>query len=291
MFDRNTLIIAYDPMRGEPRGSRKKGQFGSVLERARGLLSLDVATSAVVHAAQHRSAADLKAGARATTGLVVDAQVGLPPPPEVTVPEDLGDCIDCTLCVQVCPTGIDIRNGLQYECIACGACVDACDAVMDKMGYPRGLVRNTTQNALDGKPSRILRPRIFVYGTMLLALIIGVAWGVATRTPLLVDVMRDRNALYRVAGDGSIENAYMLRIVNKSVEPRVFRISIEGPDGIVLVDGNASHAAAAEQVLTVPVTLRGPADVSKGRSDVVFVVTADSEGLQVKEETRFFGPM
>jgi polyferredoxin len=291
MFDRNTLIIAYDPMRGEPRGSRKKGQFGSVLERARGLLSLDVATSAVVHAAQHRSAADLKAGARATTGLVVDAQVGLPPPPEVTVPEDLGDCIDCTLCVQVCPTGIDIRNGLQYECIACGACVDACDAVMDKMGYPRGLVRNTTQNALDGKPSRILRPRIFVYGTMLLALIIGVAWGVATRTPLLVDVMRDRNALYRVAGDGSIENAYMLRIVNKSMEPRVFRISIEGPDGIVLVDGNASHAAAAEQVLTVPVTLRGPADVSKGRSDVVFVVTADSEGLQVKEETRFFGPM
>jgi cytochrome c oxidase accessory protein FixG len=207
------------------------------------------------------------------------------------VPEDLGDCIDCTLCVQVCPTGIDIRNGLQYECIACGACVDACDAVMDKMGYPRGLIRNTTQNALDGKPSRILRPRIFVYGTLLLALIIGVAWGVATRTPLLVDVMRDRNALYRVAADGSIENAYMLRIVNKSMEPRVFRISIEGPDGIELVDAGASHPAAAEQVLTVPVTLRAPADATKGRTDLVFVVTADTEGLQVKEETRFFGPM
>jgi polyferredoxin len=147
MFDRNTLIIAYDPMRGEPRGARKKNQLASVLERARGLLGMDVATSAVVNAAQHRSAADLKMGARATTGLVVDAQEGLPPPPVVNSPEDLGDCIDCTICVQVCPTGIDIRNGLQYECIACGACVDACDSVMDKMGYPRGLIRNTTQNA------------------------------------------------------------------------------------------------------------------------------------------------
>src|SRR5690606_14026013 len=151
MFDRNTLIIAYDPMRGEPRGPRKKGRLASVLERARGLLPLDVATSAVVNAARHRSAADMQLQARATTGLVVDEQVGLPPPPEVNSPEDLGDCIDCTICVQVCPTGIDIRNGLQYECIACGACVDACDMVMDRMGYPRGLIRYTTQNAVDGK--------------------------------------------------------------------------------------------------------------------------------------------
>jgi polyferredoxin len=290
MFDRNTLIIAYDPMRGEPRGPRRKGQFGSVLERARGLLAVDVATSAVVHAAQHRSAADLKAGARATTGLVVDAQDNLPPPPVVGSPEDLGDCIDCTICVQVCPTGIDIRNGLQYECIACGACVDACDSVMDKMGYPRGLIRNTTQNAIDGKPSRILRPRIVIYGTILLALLLGVAYSVLTRTPLIVDVIRDRNALYRVAGDGSIENAYTLRIINKDVQPRVFTIRVEGSPDITLVTGNQAHPAAAGEVLTVPVTLSAPAGAAKGRVDIRFVVTSDNEQVQKVEETRFFGP-
>ena len=291
MFDRNTLIIAYDPMRGEPRGARRKGLFGSVLGRARGLLPVDIATSAVVHAAQHRSAADLKAGARATTGLVVDAQVGLPPPPEVRVPEDLGDCVDCTLCVQVCPTGIDIRNGLQYECIACGACVDACDWVMDRMGYPHGLIRNTTQNALEGKPSRILRPRLFIYGTLLLALLAGFVFGIATRTPLLVDVIRDRNALYRVATDGSIENAYMLRIINKDVRPRVFRISIEGAPGLVLVEADASHAAGAEEILTVPMTLRAAAGVARGRMDVRVIVRSDNPKVHAIEETRFFGPL
>ena len=290
MFDRNTLIVAYDPMRGEPRGARKKRQLGSVLERARGLLGMDVAISSVVQAAQQRSGSDLKTGARATTGLVVDAQTHLPPPPVVTVPEDLGDCIDCTICVQVCPTGIDIRNGLQYECIACGECVDACDSVMDKMGYPRGLIRNTTQNTLEGTPSRILRPRVVVYGLLLLILLAGFGYGIATRTPLLVDVMRDRNALYRVAIDGSIENAYMLRIVNKDMQPHVFTISVEGAEGIRLIESNATHPAAAEEVLTVGVTLTAPPAVAMGRMDVSFVVTAEDGNLEVKEETRFFGP-
>ncbi len=290
MFDRNTLIIAYDPLRGEPRGPRKKGKLASVLERARGLLPLDVATSAVVHAAQHRSAADLQLGARATTGLVVDAQSGLPPAPEVKSPEDLGDCIDCTICVQVCPTGIDIRNGLQYECIACGACVDACDMVMDKMGYPRGLVRYTTQNAVDGKPQRVLRPRVLVYATLLVALAVGFAVGIVQRSPLIVDVIRDRNALYRADADGNIENAYTLRIVNKDGAPHVFRIRVDGPEGIELVEAGATHAAAPEEVLTVPVTLRAAPGVAKGRVDVEFVVESDAEGVVVERETRFFGP-
>ena len=268
MFDRNTLIIAYDPMRGEPRGPRKKGKLASVLERARGLLGMDVATSAVV-----------------------DAQEGLPPPPTVSTPDDLGDCIDCTLFVQVCPTGIDILNGLQYECIACGACVDACDSVMDRMGYPRGLIRNTTQNALEGQPSKILRPRIWVYGTLLLCLVLGSALGIATRTPLLVDAMRDRNALYRVAQDGRIENAYMLRIVNKDMHPHVFTIHVEGAPGITLVESGATHPAAAEEVLTVPLTLVAPAGLAKGRMDVSFVVRTEDGRIEVTEETRFFGPL
>jgi cytochrome c oxidase accessory protein FixG len=291
MFDRNTLIIAYDPMRGEPRGARKKGQFGSVLERARGLLPVDVATSAVVHAAQHRSTADLKAGARATTGLVVDAHDDLPPPPEVRTPEDLGDCIDCTICVQVCPTGIDIRNGLQYECIACGACVDACDSVMDKMGYPRGLIRNTTQNAIDGKPSRILRPRVLVYGTLLLVLLGGFTYGILSRTPLIVDVIRDRNALYRVAGDGSIENAYTLRVINKDVRPHRYTITLADAPGITIIETVDSHPAQAEEVLTVPITLRADAGTAKGRVDLRFVVESEDGTVRVEEETRFFGPL
>lgn len=290
MFDRNTLIIAYDPLRGEPRGPRKKGKLGSVLERARGLLPLDVATSAVVNAAQHRSAADLQLGARATTGLVVDEQHGLPPPPEVNSPDDLGDCIDCTICVQVCPTGIDIRNGLQYECIACGACVDACDMVMDKMGYPRGLVRYTSQNAVEGKHVRLLRPRILIYGGLLVALAIGFAVGIAQRSPLIVDVLRDRNALYRTNSDGSIENAYVVRIVNKDIVPREFTIRINGPDGITLVEAGAVHRAAAEEVLTVPITLRAPAGLAKGRVDLELVVDSNAEGVSAAEETRFFGP-
>src|SRR5690606_24456304 len=149
MFDRNTLIIAYDPMRGEPRGPRRRG-LGSVLERARGLLPQSRAEAEVVNAYRLGLEKHSTLHAKASTGLVDldnplrhdDVSTGQP---TSIPPDELGDCIDCTICVQVCPTGIDIRNGLQYECIACGACIDACDEVMDKMGYPRGLIRNTTQ--------------------------------------------------------------------------------------------------------------------------------------------------
>ena len=292
MFDRNTLIIAYDPMRGEPRGSRRKG-LGSVLERARGLLDKATAYDYVFRAAHHHTAADnaMAAGRPAARGntSVLDPKLAAEPLP-LFAPEQLGDCIDCTICVQVCPTGIDIRNGLQYECIACGACVDACDEVMDKIGYPRGLVRYTTQNAVEGKPNKVLRPRVLVYAALLCALAIGTAVGIVQRSPLIVDVMRDRNALYRTAADGSIENGYTLRIVNKDTQARNFRIRVVGPEGITLVEANAVHAAAAEEVLTVPVTLRAPAGLAKGRVDVDFVVESDAEGVSETEETRFFGP-
>ena len=130
--------------------------------------------------------------------------------------EELGDRIDCTICVQVCPTGIDIRNGLQYECIACGACIDACNEVMDKMGYPKGLIRYSTQNAIDGKPTRVLRPRILVYGLLLAGFMVAWAVGVGTRSDLIVEALRDRNALYRETADGLVENAYTLKLVNKA---------------------------------------------------------------------------
>jgi cytochrome c oxidase accessory protein FixG len=122
----------------------------------------------------------------------------------------LGECINCTLCVQVCPTGIDIRNGLQYECIACAACIDVCDQVMDKMEYPHGLIRFTTENALKHKQAHVLRPRIFVYAALLLVIISGTLWSMTHRTPLRADLIRDRNALYRELPDGMIENVYTL---------------------------------------------------------------------------------
>ncbi|MDX1570988.1 MAG: cytochrome c oxidase accessory protein CcoG, partial [Xanthomonadales bacterium] len=145
---------------------------------------------------------------------------------------DLGDCIDCKMCVQVCPTGIDIRQGLQYECIACGACIDACDEVMDKMEYPRGLVRYTTQNAVEGRPTHVFRFRTFIYAALLLVLTGLWGYGVANRPVLTVDVIRDRNALYRIEDPRKIENSYTLRVINRTEQAREFRISATGLDDL-----------------------------------------------------------
>ena len=300
MFDRNTLIIAYDPMRGEPRGSRRKG-LGSVLARARGLLDKATAYDYVFRAAHHHTAADNLVAARGNTS-VLDPKIAAEPLPTFA-PEQLGDCIDCTICVQVCPTGIDIRNGLQYECIACGACIDACDQVMDKLGYPHGLIRYSTQNAIDGKPSRVLRPRIVLYGVLLLALLIGFAWGVTHRSPLIVEVLRDRNALYRVAEGGTIENVYTLKLINKTLAPQRYRIALDGPDGIRLQGGARTVQAGAEEVLNLPLVVEAPAGVSgkreihwrvmplAGRDDGVSDADDTASDKTIDVSANFFGPV
>jgi cytochrome c oxidase accessory protein FixG len=205
-----------------------------------------------------------------------------------THPADQGDCIDCTICVQVCPTGIDIRDGLQYECIACGACIDACDEVMDKVGSPRGLVRYATQNSLEGKPTRVLRPRVLVYATLLLALLTGTAAGIAARRPLIVDVIRDRQLFHEVA-EGQVENSYSLRIVNKEARAHRFVLSVRGADGLQLLAPGLIEAGP-EEVLTVPVTVRAPRAAVHGGSDIRFVVRDLGSGLEVEEGSRFFGP-
>ncbi len=204
----------------------------------------------------------------------------------------LGDCVDCTACVQVCPTGIDIRDGLQYECIACGACIDACDEVMDKMGYARGLVRYTTENALDGRPSRVLRPRVLVYAAILGSLAFAFVWSVATRTPLLVDVLRDRNALYREVADGSVDNVYTLKIMNKDGRAHRYRIVVEGPAGIAPLGGAPVVEVPAQQGATLPVTLRAMPGVAHGKLDLVFVVTSETDdAVHYRQPTTFFGPL
>jgi cytochrome c oxidase accessory protein FixG len=202
----------------------------------------------------------------------------------------LGDCIDCTLCVQVCPTGIDIRRGLQYECIACAACIDACDGVMDRMGYPRGLIRYTTEHGLHGAPTRILRPRIFFYGAILAVLSGALLWSLFTRTPLILDVIRDRNALYREVRGDLIENSYTLKLINLDDRAHGYRLTVEGLDGIALVTPTGVIDVAPGTVSTIAARVTAPADEARGVNEITLAVEAVDEDISVRERTRFLGP-
>jgi cytochrome c oxidase accessory protein FixG len=239
MFDRDTLIVSYDPARGEPRGSRSR--------------KADV------------------------------AKLGL------------GSCVDCTLCVQVCPTGIDIRHGLQYQCIGCGACIDACDGVMDKMNYARGLIRFSTENALasgGGREAiirRILRPRVLVYASILLALTIAVMTSLALRTPLKVDVVRDRAALSRIAAGGMLENVYRLQVMNASEQTQHYRIEANGLPGLVVASERDVEVGPAE-ARWVAVRLQVPyGSVSPGSHPIHFEVDNGSDA-HVREKSVFLVP-
>ncbi|MFK7886147.1 MAG: cytochrome c oxidase accessory protein CcoG [Gammaproteobacteria bacterium] len=233
MFDKNTLIIAYDENRGEARGGRKKNA-----ERAEGV----------------------------------------------------GDCIDCTLCVQVCPTGIDIREGLQYECIACAACIDVCNDVMTKMDYPTNLIRYTTENADNGSPAKILRPRILLYTALLLTITTGMLVSLTTRTPLRMEVIRDRNALYRLVADEKVENVYTLRVINMTDEAQTYSLSLQGADGFD-ADVPALTVAAA-QTQAFPIRLRTHQANGVGRIPVTVILTAErDDNVQVERTTNFFFPM
>ncbi len=160
--------------------------------------------------------------------------------------QKLGSCIDCNLCVQVCPTGIDIRKGLQYECIGCGACADVCDTLMDKMGYERGLVKYSTQNAIDNNWThsqmlrRILRPRVLIYASILLLLIAALMASLWFRTPFRVDVVRDRGVMARLSDDGKLENVYRLQIMNGTETPQHFTLNVTGIDDIEIETEAAS---------------------------------------------------
>jgi cytochrome c oxidase accessory protein FixG len=209
----------------------------------------------------------------------------------------LGSCVDCTLCVQVCPTGIDIRNGLQYECIGCAACVDVCDTVMDKMGYPRGLVRYATQNGMArhlgraGMLRNVLRPRVLVYGTLLGVLVVALFGSLAMRNPLRVDVIRDRNALARIVDAGDVENTYRLHFMNASEAPHRLRVTVEGLDGIRLASPREYEVAPASN-RAVPISVQIPPGVgTPGSNPIRFVVEAiDDPSLARSEKAAFMVP-
>jgi cytochrome c oxidase accessory protein FixG len=203
----------------------------------------------------------------------------------------LGDCIDCGLCVHVCPTGIDIRKGTQYECIGCAACIDACDEVMEEIGYPTGLVRYDTEDGLAGRGTRIVRPRLIAYGTVLAAMSALFVLGLWHRVPLAVDILRDRARLYREVAGGAIENVYTVRIMNKDERARTVVIGVEPADTFVL-DGPGDVAVAGGAMVDVPVRVRRAASAGQpAAAPVTFTVqTSDAPVLRVREESRFLAP-
>jgi cytochrome c oxidase accessory protein FixG len=204
----------------------------------------------------------------------------------------LGDCIDCTLCVQVCPTGIDIRDGLQYECIACSACIDACDDVMDRMGYEKGLIKYTTEHAMHGGKTHIIRPRIVIYAVILLTIMGVFVYSFSQRTSLGLDVIRDRNRLYRETSEGLIENVYILKILNMDDSAHTYTLSATGIPGLRLQADAPEIRAEAGEVMEFPVRLNADeADLEARSSKVVFELVADDDPeLSVQEEARFLGP-
>ena len=204
----------------------------------------------------------------------------------------LGDCVDCLACVQVCPTGIDIRKGLQYECIACAACIDACDAVMDRVGRPRGLVRYTTQQALEHRTTHVLRPRIIVYGALLALLFAGFIVALSLRKPIGLDVIRDRNALYRLLDDGRIENVYTIKILNKSERGHEFALSVSGAGELALDPAAPRYSVGPGAVYTAFLRVRRPAWGSATGPDTIHfqVVAADDPRIHATHEARFLAP-
>ncbi|MNY84838.1 Ubp3 associated protein Bre5 [compost metagenome] len=240
MFDKDTLVVSYDAIRGENRGPRKKE-------------------------------VDYKA-------------------------QGLGDCIDCKLCVQVCPVGIDIRDGLQYECIGCGLCIDACNNVMDNMHYPRGLIRLTTENAVSKGWAgaqiwrRIARPRVLIYAAILLGLSAAMVFSMAVREPLKVDVIRDRASLARIAAGGKLENVYRLQVMNATEEAQIYTVTVNGLEGIDLVEGR-EVAVDSAQTRGVAVRVQIPyGTADSGSHPIEFEISAQSGKGHVREKSVFLVP-
>ena len=209
---------------------------------------------------------------------------------------NLGSCIDCTLCVQVCPTGIDIREGLQYECISCAACIDVCDTVMDKMNYPRGLIRYSTQNAVAqgwGRSEllrKVFRPRVLVYSAILLAVTVALFTSLALRSPFKVDVDRDRASLARIVSGGKIENVYRLQVMNATENTQNYRIAATGLPGLILTsEGTFSVDATGSR--WVPVTLQLPYEAATpGSHEIHFEVESINSPGRVTEKSVFLVP-
>jgi cytochrome c oxidase accessory protein FixG len=209
----------------------------------------------------------------------------------------LGECVDCTLCVQVCPTGIDIRKGLQYECIGCGACIDACDEVMDKVGYPKGLIKYSTQNGMTNgwttaqMIKRAMRPRVLVYTSILAAICVAVGVSLYLRVPLKVDVIRDRGALARQVEQGYIENVFRLQIMNATESTQRYALTVDGLPGLRLASEPEIDVLPTEvRSMAVRIQLP-PGAAASGSHPIHFVIqSTGADPHQVTEKAVFLVP-
>ncbi len=186
--------------------------------------------------------------------------------------QGIGDCIDCGYCVQVCPTGIDIRNGLQVQCISCALCIDACDTIMGSLGWGRGLVRYTSEKQAAGQPSRIWKPRTIGYGLVLLVAASALAWSVGNQAPLELSVVQLRQPLFVRLSDGRIQNSYELHMENKTDQPVDLVIMMRGLAGAQLDVGKlASLELPAQRSLRVLARVRwGSSQDLKGSRSFAF---------------------
>ena len=235
MFDSDTLIVSYDPRRGEARGPRK------------------------------RSAEPAELG--------------------------LGDCIDCTMCVQVCPTGIDIRDGLQYECINCSACIDACNGIMDKMGYEAGLISYTTEHQLAGNKWTWKRPKLIGYGIALIVMVVLFASTIVTRVPLELDVMRSRAQLYQEVPGGRIQNTYTVKVLNKDTVSGEYKLAVLGIDNMDWIP-NRTVFVEAGGIAEIPMTVLVDTDsLESVNTDIEFEVRSLIDNARAVSESRFLGPV
>ena len=203
----------------------------------------------------------------------------------------LGDCIDCYLCVQVCPTGIDIRDGLQMECIGCAACIDACDSVMDKMGYARGLVSYTSEHQLQGGKTHLLRPRLIGYCAVLVIMIGALVLALVERPMISLDVSKDRG-LFRENSQGQIENIYSLKVINKTQERQQYTVSLVDGEGFEL-HGKTELSLAPGEIVDVPVSVAMIADRPSSSSQQISFKVSDSDEPHIHSvaHSRFVAPL
>ncbi|MBE0369784.1 cytochrome c oxidase accessory protein CcoG [Pseudoalteromonas aurantia] len=204
---------------------------------------------------------------------------------------ELGDCIDCNLCVQVCPTGIDIRNGLQYECINCGACIDACDGVMEKMNYAPGLISYTTERNLESSAERTkpIRGKLVGYLLILIVLCAALVMNIAMRKPMELDIIRDRNQLYRVNFDGLVENTYTLKVINKAQSAQTYTVEIKGLSHYQVIGKLSLHVDAGRSMNLPLSVIIDPYDLNKPVTEFTFVIAPiDNPEQQLSQQTNFF---
>ena len=204
----------------------------------------------------------------------------------------LGSCIDCSMCVQVCPTGIDIRDGLQYKCISCSACVDVCDSIMEKMSYPKGLIKYTTENEMQGEKTQFLRPRIIIYAVVLLILASLLTFSITTRSSVKLDVLRDRNSLFRENTAGQIENIYTLKLTNKENLGHEYLIEVSGDPELQLeIDDSDTFVAAGEIKDIIVRIIIDPINIEEKSTDIEFkVIAVDDSDISATQQARFLGP-